>query len=267
MTISTLTLYGAMPYSSTGFFASGIGLVVEALMFSYLLQHRIKLLEADIQRKRQGLLLKNRKAQQGELISAVSHQWKQPLTAISAIIMRLQYRLEDEKQISKDEIKPTLRQINEKIAFLSETLDEFRQFIGTRNSADRSDVTAVVERAVAMSRDELLSANIMIRTEFYFNDNPTVLKTELLHILLNLILNAKEAFESSPSESKTIVINGHGDREQITIDVEDNAGGIAEKHLNHIFDEFYSSKQNQQDRGLGLYLSKYIIEEQMQGSI
>ncbi|MFK5891709.1 MAG: HAMP domain-containing sensor histidine kinase, partial [Pseudomonadota bacterium] len=265
--ITISALMGFIPFNYFTFHASGLGLVIEALLFSYLLHFRVRLLEQELVQQKDRMILKNKKSQMGDMIAAITHQWKQPLTAISSIVTFLQYRLDDDVLIPSKELKPKLSQINEKVNFLVETIHDFRQFFKPDNIYEKTDIGQLIDRAVSLSNDDMLAAGITIKTDLKYTNKIRVYQNELLHIILNLIQNSKEAFKNSQVEFKLIKIFGFTQNDQIIIDFIDNAGGISVQHMPHIFDEFYTTKSKQDGTGLGLYLSKFILEQHMNGSI
>jgi len=276
--ITVLMIIGIIPYSDFSFHSSGYGLVIEAFLFSYLLHFRIRLLEDEINKHKNLLILKQKKSQMGDMIGAISHQWKQPLTAIGSITTLLQYRLQDEAPISTRELKGKLLQINEKIDFLNETLNDFRYFFNPRQDKQACDIGKIIDQAVALSHEDMMSEDIILKTDYRFSHTMALYQNELLHIILNLIQNAREAFRNKRNRfelnqtneqepGNMIKIIGKTESYGISIDIIDNAGGIAEENLDYIFDEFYSTKDNTQGSGLGLYLSRFILEKHMHGSI
>lgn len=265
--VTILMFMGTIPNNTLAFHASGIGILIEAVLFSYLLYFHIRLLEEKIVQQNNMMIIKNKKAQLGEMIGAITHQWKQPLTAIGSVITLLQFRLDETKNISSKELKPKLSQINEKILFLIETIDDFRHFFDANPAQESSDITKIIDRAVTLLHDDMLAASVLIKTDLHFTKQISVQQNELLHILLNLMQNAKEAFDIDDSDIKIIKILGMTDQDKTVIDIIDNAGGIASKDLPHIFDESYTTKKDLGGSGLGLHLSRFILEEHMNGSI
>jgi len=280
--IVLLLFLGFIPYNFFTLHASGIGIVIEALLFSYLLYYHTKLLEEEIATHKHALILKQKKSQMGEMISAISHQWKQPITAISSITTLLHFKLQDNNQISMLELKKKLSQIDEKIFFLNETLNSFRSFFNSEKNKQSCDVGKVIDNAISIMHEEMLSETIILKSDYNFDRLVEINQNELLHIILNLLQNSREAFKNradlfltnkqenksnTHQTSKMIKIMGKMQADGICIDIIDNAGGIKESDLPYIFDEFYSNKAKDQGSGLGLYLSRFILEKHMNGSI
>lgn len=260
-------LMGYTPYNFFIFHASGIGLITEALLFSYLINYRMELLKNEIIKHQKSLIFKNKKAQIGDMIGAITHQWKQPLTAISSIATALEYRLDAQKELPSKYLKPKLIQISEKIMFLIETIDDFKHFFNPKKMHEDIDVTTIIDRVISLSQDDMLSENIVVKTDLNFTKTINLYPNELLHIILNLMQNSKEAFEDKKIETKMIKIIGATQNDKIIIDIIDNAGGISEKVLPNIFDESFTTKKDKEGSGLGLYLTRFILEEHMNGTI
>jgi len=260
-------LMGKLSYSFLVFHASGITVLIEGVLFSYLIYHRIELLKLAIIKHQKSLIFKNKKAQIGDMTGAITHQWKQPLTAISSIVTGLEYRLDKQKEVSAKYLKPKLSQINEKIVFLVETVEDFKHFFNPERIYEDVDVSHIIGRVISLSCDDMLSENISIKSDLNFTKMIHLYPNELLHIILNLIQNSKEAFEKNKITARVIKIVGMTKEGRTIIDIIDNAGGISEEMISKVFDESYTTKKDKVGSGLGLYLSKFILEEHMNGSI
>jgi len=260
-------IMGFINYNPYIFHASGIGLVLEAILFSYLMNYRIKLLEKDLIKHKNTIILKNKKAQIGDMINAIAHQWKQPLTAISSVSTVLQYRLKQEDEIPPLYLKEKLVKINEKIIFLVDTIDDFKNFFNPSKVSEDIDLKDVINKATVLCSDEMLANDIALNLNLNFQKNIKTYPNELLHILLNLIENSKDAFIKNNIENRTITIIGKTNEKHSIIDIIDNAGGIKEQDINKIFEEFHTNKKNKEGSGLGLYITKMILKEQLHGSI
>jgi signal transduction histidine kinase len=267
MGLTISMVMGFVSYNPYLFHASGLGLVFEAILFSYLMNYRMKLLEKDIIKNRNIIILKNKKAQIGDMIAAIAHQWKQPLNAISSVSTVLQYRLKKEETISPDYLKTKLSKINEKIIFLVETIDDFKTFFNPSKISEDTDLKNVINKTVSLCEDDMLANEINLNLNLNFSKKINLYPNELVHILLNLIGNSKEAFIKNSIENRSINIVGKTEGIHSIIDVIDNAGGIKEEFLSKIFDEFYTTKNDIEGSGLGLYITKIILKEQLHGSI
>jgi len=268
-TLTILSLFGIIEISKLTLHASGISLVIEALLFSYLIHYHTRILEKKLSDQQNTLILKNQKIQMGDMIGAITHQWKQPLTTIGSIIILLQYKL-GEKKHNIEYIEDKINQINNHVTFLAETIDDFKNFFNPKKVKVDSNLEKLVDKAVSLSKDSLLTEEIIIKKDLGFTSNIAVFENELLHIILNIIQNSKEAFMDANIKKdsiKMIKIIGSTNGKLTYIDIIDNAGGISDKNLPYIFHENYTTKEKKKGTGLGLYLSKVIIEDHLNGSI
>ncbi len=265
--IVLLSLSGAIPLNDFTFHSSGIALVLEALMFSYLIQNHIKILENKLREQRELIISKNKKEQLGDMISAITHQWKQPLARITSITTLLDFRLEQGTKINNKDLKEKISQIESNIHFLSHTIDDFKDFFNPNSVAEICDISRIIDQAIELSSDDTLAKEVTIKTDLNFERKISIHRNELLHIILNVIQNAKEAFYESNEEIKMIKIFGNLKNDKVEIDIIDNAGGISEENLPLIFNENYTTKKKKAGSGLGLYLTRVILEEHLKGSI
>ncbi|MEA1892260.1 MAG: sensor histidine kinase [Campylobacterota bacterium] len=267
MIITILAMSGAIELSFLTFHSGGIGLIIEGLLFSYLMHYNVKILEQKVHDQREVIIAKNKKAQLGEMIGAITHQWKQPLNRITSITSILEFKIDSKNNISTDELKEKISQINSNTLFLGNTIDDFKDFFNPNINTEICDIAEIIQRAISLSNDDTMTKEISIKTDLNFDKNIRINKNELLHILLNIIQNSKEAFKNVDGDIKIIKIIGYCKDNKIYIDIIDNAGGIKEETLPFIFNEHYTTKGKKSGSGLGLYLTKIILENHLQGSI
>jgi len=210
--------------------------------------------------------IKNQKTQMSKIRKKIAHQWKQPLTTIGSIIMLLEYKIKD-KKCDLEYVENKIAQINTHVVFLSETIDDFKNFFNPKKVKKDANIKQLINKAISLSQDSLLTEEIMIKQDLNFSKNATVYENELLHIILNIIQNSKEAFKDKENKIKIIKIIGNTKDNLTYIDIVDNAGGISQNNLPYVFHENYTTKEKDEGTGLGLYLSKVIIEDHMNGSI
>ena len=267
MIITILGMSGILELNFFTFHSGGIGLILEGLLFSYLMHYNVKLLEKKVRDQKKLIVSKNKKAQLGDMIHAITHQWKQPLSRITSITSLVEFKIGQKSEISTEELHEKISSINADILFLSETIDDFRDFFSPNNTPSICDISEVITRAVSLSNDDTMSKQIEISTDLNFDGEILTFKNELLHIILNIIQNSKEAFKNSASTLKVIKIFGYSENDKTYIDIIDNAGGIDSDSLPYIFKEHYTTKSKKSGTGLGLYISKVILEDHLKGSI
>lgn len=268
MSLTLFALEGRIPFNNLTLHASGIGLVIEATLFSYLLHYHLKSLEREVESKRDQLILNHKKAQLGEMLGAIVHQWKQPLNAMSSTVTLLFYRLQDREPVNHDELKTKLEQIDSQIIFLNETLDYFRHFFNPSRDGEQAALEQIINSVADLTREEMLAANIELTTEIHLTLPFHTNRNDLVHVLLNLLHNARAACEHSNSSERMIkIVAMTSNDNKVFLDVIDNGKGIEHKLLAHLFDEYSSTKTEQSNQGLGLYITRNILEQHLNATI
>ena len=265
--LTILAMSGIVELNSFTFRSGGIGLILEGLLFSYLMHYNVKLLEKEIREQREIIIVKNKKAQLGDMISAITHQWKQPLARIGSITSLMEFQITNGTPIPPEKLNEQISQINTSIYFLSNTIDDFKNFFNSKQEKKICDLATLIEKTIILSKDDTLAKEVTINTHLDFTHSISIYQSELIHILLNIIQNAKEAFKEANEDIKLIKIIGYNKQEHTYIDIVDNAGGIDEEKMPFIFNEYYTTKDQKSGSGLGLYLSKIILEDRLEGSI
>ena len=265
--ITILAMSGVTALTSFSFHSGGIGIVLEGLLFSYLVHNNINTLEEKIRVQRDAIIQKNKKEQLGEMISAITHQWKQPLARISSVTSLLVFNFSNKTEIPQEEIQKKMAAIETDVQFLSHTIDDFRDFFSETRKVESCNIGSLIESAIKIIQDDSLSSEIEIKTDIELEKNIDIIKNELFHILINILQNAREAFKNSKERVKLIKIIAYNKEGKLYIDIVDNAGGIKEGTIPLIFDEHYTTKQDKSGAGLGLYLSSVIMKEHLKGQI
>jgi PAS domain S-box-containing protein len=235
-------------------------------------------LNKHLEKKVQDELGKNRKkdillqqqsrlAALGEMLGNIAHQWRQPLSAITSSISGLKVKQEF-GQLQSNDIEEVSQAIMHNANFLSETINDFRNFL----KKDKKKSTFLVANAIFSTLKivqaslknnyiEVDTSNIDTTVEYFGNENL------LKQVMLNLISNAKDALLEQKIENKKITLELVQKRNDILIYVIDNANGIDHAIKEKIFDPYFTTKHPSQGTGLGLYMSNQIIKEYFNGSI
>lgn len=208
------------------------------------------------------MLAQSRHAAMGEMIAMIAHQWRQPLTSISAIISNMQVDIDLESFPSK-ETQDQINRINLRVQHLSNTIDDFRDFFKPDKAKEMTYIMPLIEESI-----KLLSHRLDNDIEIIFTQRSNTLlelyHNEVLQVFINIINNACDAFLENETPSPKLWISELEDDERVIIKIQDNAGGIAPEVLEEIFDPYFSTKAKN-GTGLGLYMSKTIIEEHQNG--
>ena len=198
-------------------------------------------------------------AAMGEMVGAIAHQWRQPLNSLNINIQNLDDDYED-GLISKEFIDEFINKQTTTIKFMSKTIDDFRNFFRVDKIKDDFSVTDAIRSTINIQNAQLTTHNINIQitgSDFIVNG----LKSEFQQVILNLITNAKDELVKKDIKNPKIEIRLEGK----TIHILDNAGGIPEKIISRIFEPYFTTKEQGKGTGMGLYMSKMIIETNMDG--
>ena len=196
----------------------------------------------------------------GEMMDAVAHQWKQPLNAIS---MMNELLLMSYKDGSLDEsfLLEHKKDTDTQLEHLLSTLDEFRSFFRPDKEAEYFNLKESIEAVLLLVKDDLLKHTIEVELLCDPSIKVKVIKNEFKHVLLNLISNARDAFVENNIDKRELQILVKKLTDTVEIQIIDNAGGIPQHILPHIFDANVTSKQDGKGTGIGLYMSKQILDK------
>ncbi|WP_368031245.1 transporter substrate-binding domain-containing protein [Arcobacter sp. s6] len=198
-------------------------------------------------------------AQMGELLSMIAHQWRQPLTAISAASENLKLKTLL-NQVDTLLIQTTTEDINKYTTYLSNTINDFKNFYKTNKALETTTLNEMVIKSLYIIENSISYKNIKIIKNL---DSTSILKTymsEVTQVILTLLQNAEEILIEKNIENPYIKIDTFEDNKYLYIQVSDNAGGIPLEIFDKIFDPYFSTKHEKNGTGLGLYFAKNIIE-------
>ena len=211
--------------------------------------------------KDQHLMQQTKAAQMGEMMDAVAHQWKQPLSVISLIAQSLDLKLNISKKLEPAYIKEKTKDIQIQINHLLDTIDTFRKFFRLNEAFESYDIKEMIEDAIHIMKSELDSRNIKIIIKGDTTLSIYCIKSEFIHTIINFINNAKDAFEENKIKNKKIVFDMEKPDSQIVLKVCDNAGGIPEHAIKNVFEANFTTKKEGKGTGIGLYMTKQILEK------
>ena len=230
------------------------------------LETRVTERTAELREKDQILIQQNRQAAMGEMIGNIAHQWRQPLNSLGLTIQQLslfhELGLFDAAYLAQ-----SVEKCMELIRYMSQTIDDFRHYFRPDREKTDFKVSETAAKTLEFVRDNFMNQGIGI--EVVVKGDPVIrgYSNELAQVLLNIVINAKDAFaERGVADPKiTIAIDCAEGLAEVV--VADNAGGIPEEILGKIFDPYFTTKGPQQGTGLGLYMSKTILEKNMGGRL
>lgn len=220
------------------------------------------------EQKTNQLIQQSRLAQMGELINMIAHQWRQPLTAISATTNNLSFKyLLNNNNIDQDEILKELKLISDYSHHLSSTIDDFRNFYKKDKTKKLITLEYMVKQALNIIKPSLDSNLIKINTDFNSNIKVNTYPSEINHVVLNILKNSEDVILDKKINNPIINITTYDDKDNVYLIITDNGGGINNEVINQIFEPYFTTKINSDGTGLGLYMSKIIIEEHCKGKL
>ena len=240
---------------------------IKDILFSNEYYKMVSILDlSELKEKEKMMLLQSKHSAMGEMISMIAHQWRQPLACISSIINRIKLK-NNMNKIDKDFLNNILDETNVYIQYMSNTIDDFRNFFSIDTKKEFTSLNEIVLNVYKMINKSFNSQNINIEIEDSKLSERFLFKNELVQILLNILNNAKDAFLEKDIKNPKITISFSENENYQNIFVEDNAGGIDEKVILNIFDPYFSTKSKKNGSGLGLYICKTILEKNNLGTI
>ncbi len=226
------------------------------------LEQKIEEAIKKIRQKDQQLFQQSRLAQMGEMISMIAHQWRQPLSAISAASASINLKAKLNKLDNETAIE-----LSDKISgysqHLSSTIDDFRDFFKTKKNKENTSYKEVIESVLGIVEISMKNKNIKLVKKLNSDLTFYTFPNELKQVVLNLLKNAEDVLIERDIKDPQIIIETNDN----ILSISDNGGGIPEDILDKIFDPYFSTKTKKDGTGLGLYMSKIIIEEHCGGKL
>jgi len=214
--------------------------------------------------KEQQLIQQSRLAQMGEIISMIAHQWRQPLAAISTTSMFLELKAKH-NSAPPELVSRKVKEISELSQYLSRTIDDFRDFFKPNRSKVSTSYEEIIASVVNMIGPSLISKGISFKIDQQSQERFFTYSNKVKQVLLNLIKNAEDVLTERQVVSPKITIRTYEDEDVSVLEVLDNAGGIDTDVMEKIFDPYFSTKSERNGTGLGLYMSKVIVEKHCGG--
>mgnify|MGYP005837123049 CR=1 FL=1 len=226
---------------------------------SFLDNTKQKEMEQQLQINQQLLLQQSKLAAMGEMLENIAHQWKQPLSTIttltSGILLNKEYNILDDNFL-----KEGLNNITNSAKYMSKTIDDFRDFYSNKVEKKEFYIEDSIEKALVLLSTKLVKKDIVIIKNL---DNLKILgyKNELIQVYMNILSNAIDSLDDLEDEIKIIQISSKIENNKLILEFLDNAGGINEEIIDKIFDSHFTTKSEKQGSGIGLYMSKIIIDK------
>jgi signal transduction histidine kinase len=216
--------------------------------------------------KEEMLISQSRQAAMGEMISMIAHQWRQPITVIAMGANNLLINVELENSEPKI-ITSTANKILEQTIHLSKTIDDFRNFFSPNKQKELVLVNDILEENFEVIGKSLENNNIALKKEYNSTTPIFIYSRELMQVFINILKNAKEAMVENKIKNPTITVITKEDENNVYISICNNGTTIPNGIMLKIFDPYFTTKDEKNGTGLGLYMSRTIIVKHLHGSI
>jgi len=202
----------------------------------------------------------------GEMISNIAHQWRQPLSELSAIMLNIKFRYAM-KKLDTRTMSQKSKEAEKLLDYMSSTIDDFRNFFKPDKSKKYFSLKRSLDEVLNIIGKTIQNQNICLNIEIDEDIKILGYKNEFEQVILNILSNAKDALISTKTGNPYIHISVKKSLDCVKIYIDDNGGGIKLEPIDKIFEPYISTKEESDGTGIGLYMSKIIIEKNMQGKI
>jgi two-component system sensor histidine kinase/response regulator len=212
------------------------------------------------------LIRQSRVAAMGEMMSAITHQWKQPLNILSVLNSKMKLKVSMDK-LDKEEMIQDTQTIDNTIKMMSETVSDFKNYFSNDKTKNVFCIKQKVSDIVNIIKVQLEVNNINLQIDIEEETKGYAVESEFKHVILNLISNAKDAIIQNKCENREIFLKTEKiDNTNTKLTVQDSGGGIPEDIIEKIFDNYFTTK-GKDGTGIGLSMTKLIVEDEMHGTI
>lgn len=203
----------------------------------------------------------------GEMISLIAHQWKQPLQTLSILIQKISITKMLEGELTDEFIEKLSLDASLQLEYMSKTIDDFRDFLKPDKTKHTISATELIQKVEDFLAYMFKVDNIVFKKEIVQDVKLKLYVNDVVQVLINIIKNARDAMLENGVINREITVCLNCNDTHLIVEIQDNAGGIPEAIIAQIFERYFSTKTSHNGTGLGLYMSKTIIEEHCLGKI
>lgn len=233
--------------------------------YSVMLESKVKERTAELRKKDRLLIQQSRLAAMGEMINNIAHQWRQPLNVLGLNIQRLSLYY-DLGKFNKEFLDSSTQDAMNLIQHMSQTIDDFRTFFQPDKEKTNFSVNQAIQQSVNLVKDSFNHHQIKLRIQTDNDPHLYGYPNEFSQVILNILQNARDVFVEREVSDRLVTITTASEEGHTLITIADNAGGIPENVIDKIFEPYFSTK-GVQGTGIGLYMSKNIIETNLNGKL
>ena len=219
-----------------------------------------------LREKDQMLIQQSQMAAMGEMINNIAHQWRQPLNTLGLTVQLLQFRYKM-GELDDQCVDEITEKAMEKIRYMSQTIDDFRYFFHPNKEKVEFDVNQVVTKTVSLIEESCKNLGIKVMVEVMDDPRTVGYPNEFSQVVVNLLNNARDVLTDRKCCDPLIMVRTAEKNGKALVTVADNAGGVPDEIIRRIFEPYYTTKGPDRGTGLGLFMSKTIIERNMNGKL
>jgi C4-dicarboxylate-specific signal transduction histidine kinase len=214
----------------------------------------------------EAMLTQSRYVAMGEMIGMLAHQWRQPISIINMqannLLVEIELGVEETQEIKKE-----LEGITLETQKLSEIISSFSDLFEKNSVKESLKVESVLENALSVLNANFEAYNIVVKKEYSSSTKISIVSQELFQVFWNILKNANDILIEREVKNPLISITLIESEDEIITTISDNAGGVDDNNYDAIFEPYYSTNSNLNGKGLGLYISKNIMEKELRGAI
>lgn len=230
------------------------------------LESRIEEAVAELRKKDDLLIQQSRLTAMSEMISGIAHRWRQPLNNIGLIVQNLQLAFKSH-DLTEQELDADIIETMRILLQISGTIDDFRNFFSYEEEQSSFVINDIISRSLSFIEPSLKNKGIRIELEEEPGVTAEGYPNEYMQAVLNILMNARDALQDHQMPQSLISIRIFRENARSTVTIHDSGGGIREDVLPKIFDPYFTTKQQSEGAGIGLYMAKMIVEKKMHGCL
>ncbi|MDK2069781.1 HAMP domain-containing sensor histidine kinase [Aliarcobacter butzleri] len=200
------------------------------------------------------------------MISNIAHQWRQPLSELSSILMFIKFKYSI-NALDKETMEKKSQEADRVLEFMSHTIDDFRNFFIPKKEKEEFNLQKEVQLVINIISSTLDNYNIKIEINIDKDLKIISYLNEYKQVVLNILNNAKDVLIDKEIKNPLIKLTASEDTNYVILNIEDNGGGVFVEPKSKIFEPYFTTKENSNGTGIGLYMSKIIVEKNMKGNL
>lgn len=222
--------------------------------------------KTEIIRNQEIMFQQSKLASMGEMIGNIAHQWRQPLNSLSLNLFALEKKFNSESA-DKQAFDSFSKKTRKTIEHMSDTINDFRDFFNPNKDQHLFSLNNVLNKTKTFIKDAFINIDISIPTKTQSDIEIFGYENEFAQVIINILNNSKDAIEKNKISKGFINIDISKEMDEVVITITDNGGGINKEIIDRVFEPYFTTKEKKDGTGIGLYMSKMIIENSMHGSI